>query len=345
MAFVSLAVIYNRERKMLLGRRRDNQRWSDTEGLTPSPDLIFRSMTTKEQSREYQRLYKRKWRKGSTGRKRREEYALLKRELKKGPCVDCGKSYPPEAMDFDHLPGVDKKFKISGNSPRSKKKLLEEITKCELVCVLCHRTRTFARYDKHSQKLTCRKKRQLFVNSFKDKPCELCGIKYNVWQMDFDHKDPSRKTAKLATLVHECKPEEVILKEILKCRLLCALCHRIYTVKEQKHLFAAPQESFIDEETEKFFNITIRERKEQNRQNLIKRMSGLKKPHTVESKEKLSLNRPNAQEIEDSDGIVYRSIAFAARELGISSSRIRRALKNGALINGKGFKKVIKCHL
>lgn len=64
--------------------------------------------------------------------------------LKSGPCADCGGSFPPECMDFDHVRGE----KIAGVSQlltRSRHKAVAEIAKCELVCSNCHRIRTKAR--------------------------------------------------------------------------------------------------------------------------------------------------------------------------------------------------------
>jgi len=60
------------------------------------------------------------------------------------PCTDCGVKYPPYIMQFDHLPGSDKKFSISNvENISSVVVLLEEIDKCELVCANCHAERTF----------------------------------------------------------------------------------------------------------------------------------------------------------------------------------------------------------
>ena len=68
-----------------------------------------------------------------------DKVALLKRD----PCVDCGGYFPPTAMDFDHVRGE----KIATVSYLIAKKrpwemILQEISKCELVCANCHRTRT-----------------------------------------------------------------------------------------------------------------------------------------------------------------------------------------------------------
>ena len=63
-------------------------------------------------------------------------------KLKDNPCTDCGGSFPPEAMDFDHTED-NKEYSIALLvSMNSLKKALVEIEKCELVCANCHRVRT-----------------------------------------------------------------------------------------------------------------------------------------------------------------------------------------------------------
>lgn len=59
------------------------------------------------------------------------------------PCTDCGGVFHHVAMDFDHLGG--KLFDVSDMIKHGKKKILEEIAKCELVCSNCHRVRTYER--------------------------------------------------------------------------------------------------------------------------------------------------------------------------------------------------------
>jgi hypothetical protein len=65
--------------------------------------------------------------------------------LKAKPCQDCGGTFPPECMDFDHKPGFEKRRKVAGLFTCSKAKVLSEIEKCDLVCANCHRTRTVRR--------------------------------------------------------------------------------------------------------------------------------------------------------------------------------------------------------
>ena len=59
-------------------------------------------------------------------------------------CVcDCGMSYQPEVMDYDHLPIYKKERSISECQTITKVK--QEIVKCELVCAVCHRIRGMQR--------------------------------------------------------------------------------------------------------------------------------------------------------------------------------------------------------
>jgi 5-methylcytosine-specific restriction endonuclease McrA len=67
------------------------------------------------------------------------------RQLKSGPCVDCGIAYPYYVMQFDHV-SDDKLHNISRlMTSGSNRKLLAEIAKCELVCSNCHAVRTHVR--------------------------------------------------------------------------------------------------------------------------------------------------------------------------------------------------------
>ena len=64
--------------------------------------------------------------------------------LKARPCLDCDGVFPPECMDFDHVPGRGSKlFELGFSSMgRSQVSVDSEIAKCDLVCSNCHRIRT-----------------------------------------------------------------------------------------------------------------------------------------------------------------------------------------------------------
>jgi len=61
------------------------------------------------------------------------------------PCKDCGIKYPPYVMDFDHIKGSKIRAVGRFTNHGSKKALLAEIEKCEVVCSNCHRIRTHNR--------------------------------------------------------------------------------------------------------------------------------------------------------------------------------------------------------
>ena len=122
------------------------------------------------QANERQRLWRRKILFGN-----RELVA----ELKSKPCTDCNQSFPPCAMHFDHL--RDKRFAISKKMHVSAARLLEEISKCELVCGNCHAIRTSVRQrDSLPKPLSTRRKMitqrnraarvRKIINDFKSKP-------------------------------------------------------------------------------------------------------------------------------------------------------------------------------
>ena len=81
-------------------------------------------------------------------RDRRGRLALREwmNRIKRAPCADCGQSYHPFVMDFDHVRG-EKLFEISVmcRERRTRDEITQEIAKCDLVCANCHRMRTYIR--------------------------------------------------------------------------------------------------------------------------------------------------------------------------------------------------------
>ena len=75
----------------------------------------------------------------------------LVRQHKDKKCADCGKRYPPEIMSYDHL--RDKRFNLGGSlRGYTKEDVLYEISKCQVVCLECHREREIKRatYNNHA---------------------------------------------------------------------------------------------------------------------------------------------------------------------------------------------------
>ena len=77
-------------------------------------------------------------------RARNREYVWNLKE--NTPCVDCGQTYPPYVMQFDHV--IDEKRDNVADMVRkslSLETIQTEIDKCEIVCANCHAERTHSR--------------------------------------------------------------------------------------------------------------------------------------------------------------------------------------------------------
>lgn len=154
------------------------------------------------------------------------EYVM---KLKDKPCQDCNKKYPPHVMDYDHRNKKEKCFTISKElGYAALDKIMVEIKKCDLVCANCHRIRT------HEHHKTKNKKPQAFVRAQKDKPCTDCGIKYPYYIMEFDHVRGEKLFNIASRIAIKEKTKEKIQKEIDKCNVVCANCHRMRTFDDKR---------------------------------------------------------------------------------------------------------------
>jgi len=80
-------------------------------------------------------------------RKRHLELRAWYLDLKRAPCSDCKGVFAPEVMTWDHLPGSVKLDDVANLLQRShsKRVILREIAKSELVCANCHAIRSLER--------------------------------------------------------------------------------------------------------------------------------------------------------------------------------------------------------
>lgn len=74
-----------------------------------------------------------------------------------------------------------------------------------------------------------REKLKTFVRDLKEaSPCKDCGEKYPYYVMDFDHlENKEGLIGRFANNLHEA----ALRKELEKCELVCANCHRVRTFK------------------------------------------------------------------------------------------------------------------
>ena len=81
-------------------------------------------------------------------------------------CAVCGYKTYAEGLDFDHL--QDKKFNIGGEIKTSKKRLIEEIKKCQILCGTCHHIKTRAPKIYQELRKECGQEAVLDINLFLD---------------------------------------------------------------------------------------------------------------------------------------------------------------------------------
>lgn len=146
-------------------------------------------------------------------------------KLKSGPCLDCGNSFPSCVMDFDHRDPLLKVRDVSSMVKRmfAWPTVLAEIAKCDLVCVCCHRLRTYK--GQNCYKTRRFEHHRAILDALKaETPCLDCGDFYQPCQMDFDHVTKD-KVANIARLVGG--PTEPLVAELRKCHIVCANCHRV----------------------------------------------------------------------------------------------------------------------
>jgi len=65
------------------------------------------------------------------------------------------------------------------------------------------------------------------LNEIRKLPCADCGKSYPWYIMEFDHIDPSTKKSQVSA-IKSCSLFKLI-REIVKCDVVCANCHRVRT--------------------------------------------------------------------------------------------------------------------
>lgn len=102
------------------------------------------------------------------------------------------------------------------------------------------RMRLLTRKDTKAHRIGKRKSIKALLRRSKDKPCADCGNRYAVEVMDFDHI-PERGP-KLFNL-SKCGGDWTfadVEREIFKCEVVCANCHRLRTSQRKKEPLKLP---------------------------------------------------------------------------------------------------------
>jgi hypothetical protein len=205
---------------------------------------------TPEDQRLYNIVYYAEHREEEIERVRVRQAATLEflRDLRRRPCGDCGQTFPPWVMDFDHRDPKTKSFALAADKVLLKARdiLLAEIAKCDVVCANCHAIRTytwiksedvFASRPKGTSRNLARRTAYRETHSkllaeLRTVPCLDCGGTFPFFVMEFDHRDPSEKTYLVSQMVGRAGTKS-ILAEIAKCDIVCANCHRERTCQRR----------------------------------------------------------------------------------------------------------------
>jgi len=173
----------------------------------------------------YRKTHREKYRKQNVkiARRRKAERHAALDLIKSVPCTDCGTPYPPYVMDFDHRDPSTKKYGINfllhkTTCPWSR--IIDEIAKCDVVCVCCHRMRTWCEPKNQGTK-------SKLIQALKAVPCTDCGGSFHYCQLDFDHV----RGEKLCCVPH-AGSKSAIRAEAAKCDVVCANCHRERSQKQ-----------------------------------------------------------------------------------------------------------------
>jgi hypothetical protein len=94
---------------------------------------------------------------------------------------------------------------------------------CSNVCKCKETNKKYQRYLQQKERGIINKMKIFLSRGGK---CEECGYNKNLAAIDFHHVDPSNKSFQIDLRVFANSSLERILKEIEKCVMICANCHR-----------------------------------------------------------------------------------------------------------------------
>src|SRR2546428_2861049 len=170
-------------------------------------------------------------------RSRQREAVEFLRSLRCVPCADCCGEFPPYVMDFDHRGDASKDFWILQRAGAvSRERLTKELAKCDVLCANCHRARTHARaLERRRMRIDAgrvptmesrlRRDQTALLQQLRDVPCIDCRLSFPFFAMDFDHRDPTKKSFEPPRMLGRLTTAE-LLEEANKCDIVCANCHR-----------------------------------------------------------------------------------------------------------------------
>lgn len=174
-------------------------------------------------------------------------------------CVRCGLT-DARLLEFDHIDPSIKVKNVSCMSSNNQNNILDEISKTQLLCKMCHRLKSIRKLretppvDTEESKRRIRNKLHVRQRKIDMGGCEIChlAVDQNISDhdvvFDFDHLDRTTKTTSISRACMSGWKIERIDQEIQKCRLLCCNCHYLWTI-EQMGYYVHPSSQTLTEQS------------------------------------------------------------------------------------------------
>jgi hypothetical protein len=231
------------EAKALAGLETYTQKEAGGSKMVPKPESVEipDDETWTELTAQQRWYYKNREHRIAVKERRRNELRqwFYERKRNEHECDRCEESRPA-ALDFHH-DGEDKRKGITQmvNHGYSKMRIEEEISRCTVLCANCHRKEHYdgttpaelppapdieAEIEGSSETRLRERRRSWVVAHKRDSDgCRNCGESDPVC-LDLHHVD--EKAGSISALVAERRSLSTIQRELQKCELLCANCHR-----------------------------------------------------------------------------------------------------------------------
>ena len=200
----------------------DDETWTE---LTAQQRWYYKNRKQRIAVKDKRRVELRRW--------------FYERKRDEHECARCEESRPA-ALDFHH-DSEDKQKGVTQmvNHGYSKTRIKEEISQCTVLCANCHREEHYDGTtpaelppapeieaeieDSNETRLRERRRAWVVAHKWDSDGCRNCEESDPVC-LDFHHID--EKVSSVSTLVAERRSLGTIQRELQKCELLCANCHR-----------------------------------------------------------------------------------------------------------------------
>lgn len=162
--------------------------------------------------------------------------SMEEKELSPGSSVDRAVGFEPTSVAGSTPAQVTKKLCKDCNRDLDVKYFGVKNQKTgalQTYCKPCQATRSSLHYKANRSSYYARNERRmreniLYLEKFKSNPCIDCKQVYPSKVMDMHHRDGEEKEALISQLVRKTTLPRLI-RELEKCDLLCANCHRLRT--------------------------------------------------------------------------------------------------------------------